>query len=79
MVTKWAKVRELVTRRKNKGLIVFTFSRPRFKMEVGNIHLPFSKTLFSSGITVKFLSPEIMKVWPQLSQSIISIGEFNML
>lgn len=48
-------------------------------MEVENIHFPFSKTLFSSSITLKFASLEIMKVWPLFSHSISSIGEFNML
>lgn len=51
MFTKWAKVKELVTRMKNKRqLIVFTFSRPHFKTEVGNIHFSFSKILFCLGI-----------------------------
>lgn len=47
-------------------------------MEVGNIYFPFSKILFGSSITLKFLSPRF-KVWPLFSQSVISIGEFNML
>lgn len=53
------------------------FSGQHFTMEGKNIHSLFSKTIFSSSITLKFISPKMMEVWPQLLQCILSMEEFS--